>query len=62
MDGKPFTVQVVDSVQDYADYMREIFDFEAIRNLLTGSGGMPKLEVLINALHGGRCHPLIMLT
>lgn len=47
-----FDVQVVDTAQDYAELMREIFDFAAIRGLLTGAAGQPKLNVLINSLHG----------
>jgi phosphoglucomutase len=47
-----FEVQVIDSVSDYAEFMKEIFDFTAIRGLLTGSGGASKLTVLVNALHG----------
>ena len=53
VDDKQFTVEVIDSVQDYMDYMKTIFDFDAIRSLLSGSGGQPKLKVLINALSGG---------
>ena len=49
-----FDVQVVDTAQDYAELMREIFDFAAIRGLLTGAAGQPKLNVLINSLHGGK--------
>lgn len=48
-----FDVQIVDTTQDYAELMREIFDFNAIKGLLTGSDGRPKLNVLVNALHGG---------
>lgn len=47
-----FDVQIVDTTQDYAELMREIFDFAAIRGLLTGADGRPKLNVLVNALHG----------
>ena len=46
-------MQIVDTTQDYAELMREIFDFSAIRGLLTGAGGQPKVNVLVNALHGG---------
>jgi len=46
-------VQIVDTTQDYAELMREIFDFKAIHSLLTGAGGQPKLNVLVNSLHGG---------
>jgi len=48
-----FEVQVIDTVHDYAELMREIFDFSAIRCLLTGSVGCAKLDVLVNGLHGG---------
>lgn len=52
VDGKPFTVEVVDSVKDYVQYMKEIFDFGAIKSLLHGSDGQPPLKVLIDAMHG----------
>ena len=48
-----FDVQIIDTTADYAELMGQIFDFAAIRGLLTGTGGQPKLNVLINALHGG---------
>jgi hypothetical protein len=32
---------------------KEIFDFGAIRRLITGSGGKPRFEVMANALNGG---------
>jgi len=52
VDGNPFTLQIMDSVQDYMDFMKEIFDFAAIRGFITGSGGKPPLKVVMNALHG----------
>ncbi|XP_045125941.1 phosphoglucomutase-like [Portunus trituberculatus] len=51
VDHRPFTVEVVDSVADYVAYMKEIFDFSAIKNLLHGAKG-PPLKILINAMHG----------
>ena len=54
MDGNPFTVEIMDSVKDYVEYMKEIFDFGAIKELLHGAGGQPPLKVLINAMHGGK--------
>ena len=54
VDGRTFTLQVVDPVLDYMGYMGEIFDFGAIKGLLTGTGGYAKLEVLMNSLNGGR--------
>lgn len=45
--------KVVDSVADYVDYMKEIFDFGAIKSVLQGEGDKPALHVLINSMHGG---------
>ena len=42
-------VEVKDSVKDYAEYMKEIFDFDAIKKLISGGS----CKVLINAMHGG---------
>ena len=43
---------MVDSVADYLELMKEIFDFESIKNLLQGNNQKP-LKVLINSMHGG---------
>lgn len=51
VDSRPFTVEVIDSVEDYVEYMKEIFDFGIIKDILHGSKGKP-LKVLINAMHG----------
>ena len=40
------TVEVVDAVADYADLMASIFDFDAIRNLLSGG-----FRVVMDSLH-----------
>lgn len=49
VDGKEFSVQVIDSVLDYVEYMKEIFDFPALKNYLsTGK------QVLIDAMNGGQ--------
>lgn len=45
-----FKVEVIDSVEDYSEFMKEIFDFPAIKTLLTDSKHPFKL--LINAMHG----------
>ncbi len=45
-------MEVVDSVDDYLELMKEIFDFESIKNLIQGTGQAP-LKVLINSMHGG---------
>jgi len=51
VEGHTFVVEVVDSVQDYVELMKEIFDFDSLRNLIQGKGQAP-LKVLINAMHG----------
>ncbi|XP_046846374.1 phosphoglucomutase-1-like [Xenia sp. Carnegie-2017] len=48
-NGKKFTVEVVDCVQDYSDLMKEVFDFEKLRKFLTVENA-PK--ILLNAMHG----------
>lgn len=41
--------------------MKEIFDFGAIKELLAGSEGKPKLNVLINAMNGGKQYVILNL-
>lgn len=55
-NGKKFTVEVVDCVQDYSDLMKEVFDFEKLRKFLTVENA-PK--ILLNAMHGGKFSELI---
>ncbi|CAH0389912.1 unnamed protein product [Bemisia tabaci] len=50
--GKPFTVQVIDSVADYLALMKEIFDFAKIKSLIQGSSSRPPFKLLINSMHG----------
>lgn len=52
VDGRQFTVQVIDSVADYVDYMKEIFDFSAIKSYLSSPG----VDVLLNSMNGGLFH------
>ena len=58
VDDREFVVQVIDTVQDYCEYMKEIFDFGAIKGLLTGAGGKPPLKILANSMHGGKQNSL----
>lgn len=53
VNGKPFSVEVVDSVTNYVNLMKEIFDFEKLKNLVTGktSGGKP-LKMRIDSMNG----------
>ena len=47
VDGKDFTVEVIDQVDDYLDMMKNIFDFDMIKEYLKNN------KVLLNSLHGG---------
>jgi phosphoglucomutase len=44
-----FSVEVINSVDDYVDLMKTIFDFEAIKTFLKTE----KFKVLFDAMHGG---------
>lgn len=52
VDGNPFTVEIIDSVDDYVEHMKNIFDFSSIKILLQGSNDRPAFKVLINAMNG----------
>lgn len=53
VDENPFTVEIIDSVDDYLEHMKNIFDFSSIKILLQGSNDRPAFKVLINAMNGG---------
>ena len=52
VDGNQFTVDVIDSVNDYLEHMKDIFDFPSIKKLLQGSADRPAFKVLINGMNG----------
>ncbi|KAL0870905.1 hypothetical protein ABMA27_004740 [Loxostege sticticalis] len=52
VEGKPFVVEVIDSVRDYVDYMKEIFDFPLIKRLIQGSEQRKPFNVLIDSMNG----------
>lgn len=45
------SVEIVDSVDDYAEMLRGIFDFVALKELLSGAN---HINVRLDAMHGGR--------
>ena len=49
--GATLTVEVIDSVYDYVEYMKEIFDFTKIKEYVESK------NILLNAMNGGRCFP-----
>ncbi|RVE49891.1 hypothetical protein evm_005484 [Chilo suppressalis] len=52
VEDRQFTVEVIDSVKDYVDYMKEIFDFPKIKALIQGSGQSKPFNVLIDSMSG----------
>ncbi|XP_040262656.1 phosphoglucomutase-1 isoform X2 [Bufo bufo] len=46
---KPFTVEIVDSVEAYGNMLRNIFEFSALKELLSGQN---RLKIRIDAMHG----------
>ena len=45
VEGGEFSVEVLDSVADYVELMKEIFDFKQLKE--------NKLPILVNCLNGG---------
>ncbi|XP_048394866.1 phosphoglucomutase-1 isoform X2 [Stegostoma tigrinum] len=46
---KPFTVEIMDSVEAYTNMLRNIFDFNALKELLSGPN---QLKIRLDAMHG----------
>lgn len=53
IDGRNFSVEVIDSVADYLELMKSIFDFEKLKLLIKGSETRKPFKLLINSMHGG---------
>lgn len=51
IDKHEMVVEVIDSVADYVAYMKELFDFNSIKELLHGEG-CPKMDILLDSMHG----------
>ncbi|CAH2043208.1 unnamed protein product, partial [Iphiclides podalirius] len=52
VEGRQFVVEVIDPVNDYVNYMKEIFDFERIKELIQGSEKRKPFKVLIDSMSG----------
>lgn len=48
------SVEIVDSVDSYANLLRNIFDFAALKELLSGEN---HISIRIDAMHGGERRP-----
>lgn len=51
-------VEIVDSVEAYAEMLRTIFDFNALKELLSGTN---HINVRLDAMHGGSKDSEILL-
>ena len=49
IEGRNFTVQVIDPVMDYVELMKEIFNFDEIKSLV-GAGGALKVFQLYSLI------------
>jgi phosphoglucomutase len=52
VDGKPFVVEIIDSVANYVALMKEIFDFDKLASFVSGKGSGKPLKMRIDALNG----------
>ena len=48
-------MEIVDSVESYAEMLRGIFDFNALKQLVSGAN---HIKVRLDAMHGGTLHIL----
>jgi phosphoglucomutase len=52
VDGKPFVVEIIDSVANYLALMKEIFDFDKLSSFVSGKSSGKPLKMRIDALNG----------
>ena len=45
-----FTIEIIDPVNDYVELVKELFDFDLIKNFFVKN---PNYKVLVDSLHGG---------
>ncbi|ALC43182.1 Pgm [Drosophila busckii] len=50
--GKPFVVEVIDSVADYVQHMEEIFNFAKLREFVSGKATGKPLKMRIDSMNG----------
>lgn len=50
--GKPFVVEVIDSVANYVRHMEEIFDFAKLRDFVSGKSTGKPLKMRIDSMNG----------
>ena len=53
VEGRTFTVTIRDSVEDYTQLMKEIFDFDLLKKLINGTDDQPPFKFVASAMYGG---------
>ncbi|XP_030749057.1 phosphoglucomutase isoform X2 [Sitophilus oryzae] len=52
VDGRQFTVEIIDSTTNYVNLMKQIFDFNKLRALIRGTDQRPAFNVLLDSMNG----------
>ncbi|CAG9769927.1 unnamed protein product [Ceutorhynchus assimilis] len=52
VDGREFTVEIIDSTKNYVALMKEIFDFNKLRALIRGTDKRPAFNILLDSMNG----------
>jgi phosphoglucomutase len=52
VNGKPYVVEIIDSVANYVTLMKEIFDFEKLSSYVSGIASRKPLKMRIDAMNG----------
>ena len=56
VEGRTFTVTIKDSVEDYTQLMKEIFDFDLLKKLINGTDDQPPFKFVASAMYGGEVY------
>ncbi|XP_060533837.1 phosphoglucomutase [Cylas formicarius] len=52
VEGRDFTVEIIDSTKNYVNLMKEIFDFNKLRALIRGTESTPPFNILLDSMNG----------
>ncbi|KAF7287696.1 phosphoglucose mutase 1 [Rhynchophorus ferrugineus] len=52
VDGREFTVEIIDSTINYVNLMKQIFDFNKLRALIRGTEDRPPFNILLDSMNG----------
>ena len=55
VDGQGFEVEVINSLTDYVDFMKEIFDFTQLKEFLKD------FKIVVNGMNAGMFLPIIVM-